>query len=115
MKLWDIFKANFGSIKAQRELEAAMAVNDQGKIRSLIGENIASILKAALTKRDLKILEIINTIEKEKLNQLLTAAFARGWTRSGKPNLSNAMDEVVREARNAIKAFKESGLEKDYS
>ena len=32
-------------------------------------------------------------------DEALSNAFQRGWTRDGTPNLSNAMDEVLREAQ----------------
>jgi len=106
MGLWGILKANLGSIKTQRKLEAAMAMEDHEKATRLIAESISNILKAGLTSKQLAALESIRADQGDLLNQCLTAAFQRGWTRSGVPNLSNAMDEVLREAQRLITEFR---------
>ncbi len=103
MGLFSIIKANFTSIKKQRQLEAAMQSGDNKKANNLIAESISTVLRAGLTKNQLTTLETIKNEHGELLNQLLSQAFQRGWTRSGAPNLSNAMDEVLRAAQEAIK------------
>ncbi len=79
---------------------------DNEKLKTLIAESISEILRAGLTKNQLSTLEIIKNEHRELLNQLLSQAFQRGWTRSGSPNLSNAMDEVLRAAQEAIKEYR---------
>lgn len=106
MGLFSIIKANLTSIKKQQQIEAAMKSGDNEKLKTLIAENISGILRAGLTKNQLLTLETIKNDHGELLNQLLSQAFQRGWTRSGAPNLSNAMDEVLRAAQEAIKEYR---------
>ena len=104
MGFFGILRMNFRSIKTQRELEDAIAKNDEEKMRLLIAESISGILKAGLTSRQLRDLENIKDTHGEQMQEILVGAFQHGWTRSGVPNLSNAMDEVLREAQALIKA-----------
>lgn len=106
MKLFGIIKANLISIKKQRQLEAAMQSRDEEKARILTAQSISEILQVGLTKNQLSTLETIKNEHRELLNQLLSQAFQRGWTRSGAPNLSNAMDEVLKAAQDAIKEYR---------
>ena len=106
MGLFSIIKANLISTKKQRQIEAAMQSGDNEKVKNLIAESISEILRAGLTKNQLTTLETIKNEHGELLNQLLSQAFQRGWTRSGAPNLSNAMDEVLRAAQEAIKEYR---------
>lgn len=106
MGLFGILKANLGSIKKQREIEAAMLLEDDEKTKRLIAKSISEILRAGLTKKQLAVLETIKEDHGELLNQLLSQAFQRGWTRDKEPNLSNAMDEVLRAAQDAIKEYR---------
>lgn len=108
MGLFSLFKANITAIKKQRHIEAAMKSGDNEKLKTLIAESISEILRAGLTKNQLSILETIKTEHGELLNQLLSQAFQRGWTRSGVPNLSNAMDEVLKAAQEAIKEYRDT-------
>lgn len=110
MGLFSILKANLGSIKKQREIEAAMQSGDNESVTRLIGESISEILKAGLTKNQLADLEKIKDEHGETLNKLLSQAFQRGWTRSDEPNLSNAMDEVLRAAQDAVKEYRNALL-----
>ena len=110
MKLWGLFKANLRSIKTQQELETAMAMGDQEKTKQLIVESMSSILKSGLTKKQLNTLEQIKIGWPEETNKLLADAFQRGWIRSGTPNLSNAMDEVLRQAQELISEHRKAGL-----
>lgn len=103
MGLFGIIKANFTSIKRQRHIEAAMKSGDNEKLKTLIAESISAILREGLTKNQLTTLETIRNGHGEFLNELLSQSFKYGWTRSGTPNLSNAMDEVLRAAQDAIK------------
>ena len=103
MGLLRLFKTNFTSIKKQRQLEAAMQSGDDEKVTNLIAESISTILRAGLTKNQLTTLETIKNEQGELLNQTLSKAFQGGWTRSGVPNLSNAMDEALMAAQKAIK------------
>ena len=105
MGLFRILKENLGSIKKQREIESSMLLGDNGKTTRLIGESISEILRAGLTKKQLATLEIIQKEHGETLNKLLSDAFQLGWARSGDPNLSNAIDEVLKAAQYAIKEY----------
>ncbi|UCE53444.1 MAG: hypothetical protein JSV31_30085 [Desulfobacterales bacterium] len=106
MGFFRLLKANLGSIKKQREIESAMLLDDNKKATELISESISEILKAGLTKNQLSILESIKEEHGELLNKLLSDAFQLGWKRSGEPNLSNAMDEVLRAAQEAVREYK---------
>ena len=106
MGLLSLIKANFTSTKKQREIEAAMKSGDNAKIKILIAESISEILRAGLTKNQLSLLDTIRSQHGELLNPLLSQAFQRGWARSGAPNLSNAMDEVLKAAQEIIKEYR---------
>ncbi|MDH3839085.1 MAG: hypothetical protein OET57_20255, partial [Desulfobacteraceae bacterium] len=69
-------------------------------------ESISDILKAGLTKKQLSILQSIKEEHGKLLNKLLSDAFQRGWKRNDEPNLSNAMDEVLRAAQEAVREYK---------
>ena len=106
MGLFNIIKTNLTSIKKQRQIEAAMKSGENEKLKTLIAESISEILRAGLTKNQLLTLETIKNEHRELLNQLLSQAFQRGWTRSGTPNLSNAMDEVLKATQEVIKEYR---------
>jgi hypothetical protein len=106
MGFFSLIKANITSIKKQRHIETAMESGDNEKLKTLIAESISEILHAGLTKNQLSTLETIKNEHGELLNQLLSQAFQSGWTRSGAPNLSNAMDEVLKAAQEAIKEYR---------
>ncbi len=106
MGLFSIIKANLTAIKKQRQIESAMQSGDNEKTKNLIAESISAILRAGLTKNQLSTLETIKNDHGELLNELLSQAFQRGWTRSSEPNLSNAMDEVLKAAQEAIREYK---------
>lgn len=104
MGLFDLFKVNIGSIKIQRQIKEAISAGDKATAKRLIRESIEKILSAGLPPRRLNLLEDILE-KKEDLTVRLFQAFDRGWIRSGVQNLSNAMDEVLQEARNIIQEF----------
>jgi len=112
MGWWKILKTNLGAIRTQRDFEVALEDEDTEKSKRLIAESISKILKAGLTKKKLDIIEDIRSTNGEQLNKLISAAFQRGWIRSGEPNLSNAMDEVLLEAQNLIREYRSHGLDK---
>ena len=99
MGILNLLKANLKSIPLQKELETAIDNEDDKTIKIIITECISTILKAGLTKEQIKLLEMIDRDHKKDLNKLLSSAFQRGWVRNGSPNLSNAMDEVLLEAQ----------------
>lgn len=103
MGLFGIIKQNLTSIKKQQQIKAAMQSGDNEKAQKHIADSISEILRSGLTKSQLTTLETIKDEHGELLNQLLSQAFKRGWTRSGEPNLSNAIDEVLKTAQEAIK------------
>jgi len=103
MGFWSLMKANFRSIRVQRKIEEAMAAEDMAMVTELISQSVATILRAGLTRQQLQILEAFKDTHREELNELFTRAFQRGWMRNGVPNLSNAMDEVLRAAQDIIK------------
>jgi len=104
----ELLKVNFSSISTQRKLEAAIANEDHETIKELISQSIHKILKAGLTKHQLKLLEVIDNEYKGDLNKLLSTAFQRGWVRDGSLNLSNAMDETLLEAQVIIKEYQDT-------
>jgi hypothetical protein len=105
MGFFKLLKTNLGTIKRQREIERAMSLSDKIKAKRLIGESINEILTAGLTTKQLSTFKKINRENGNLLNKLLSEAFQRGWERSSKPNLSNALDEVLRVAQEAVKEY----------
>ena len=104
MSLFGLLKAKLLSKKKQKQIESAMQAEDSERAKVLISETINEMLRAALTKNQLSILKAIKSGHNESLTQELLQAFHRGWINSGNPNLSNAMDEVLKSAQEAIKA-----------
>ncbi len=90
-----LIKANFGSIRVQRKIEAAMAAEDFDTVTDLMSQSIITILKAGLTPRQKRNLDTLKENQREEMQELMTNAYRRGWMRDGVPNLSNAMDEVL--------------------
>jgi hypothetical protein len=94
MGWWGLFKANFGSILTQRKLEEALAEGDNDSAQELITQSIVKILKAGLTPNERRNLDELKQLHRQEMQDIMESAFQRGWMRDGKPNLSNAMDEV---------------------
>lgn len=92
---WSILRANLGSIRTQRELEAALEAGDSTTVERLISESIVKILKAGLSHHERRNLDQLKETHRNEIEALITDAFDRGWLRDGRPNLSNAMDEVL--------------------
>src|SRR6266403_1141553 len=90
-----ILKANLGSILTQRKLEAALNKGDHGTAQNLITQSIIKILKAGLTPDERRNLDELKQLHRQEMQDIMESAFQRGWIRDGKPNLSNAMDEVL--------------------
>jgi hypothetical protein len=106
MGILAIIKANIGSISQQKEIEKALLLGNHESAKVLIAESISKILKAGLTKNQLSILEQIKADHKDLVSLLLVKAFDEGWSRDGKPNLSNAMDSALRAAQEIVKEYK---------
>ena len=111
MGFWGLIKINFLSIFKQQKILDAIKNNDSAEYTQLIAESIRDILKAGLIPNQLNILEEISNSYREETKALLGAAFQRGWMRDGQPNLSNAMDEVQKQAIELINLYKEAGLD----
>lgn len=109
MGKWGLLKANFGSILVQRKIEAAMANGDDDAVSDLISQSIVTILKAGLTPRQKRNLDLLKETHKEEVQTLMTDAFQRGWVRDGTPNLSNAMDEVLLAVAERIRRGRATG------
>ena len=95
MGKWGLLRANFGSILVQRKIEVALADGDEDRVSELMSQSIVTILKAGLTPRQKRNLDVLKENHREEMQALMTDAFQRGWIRAGTPNLSNAMDEVL--------------------
>lgn len=106
MGILAVIKANLGSISQQKEIEKALLLGNHESAKVLIAESISKILKAGLTKNQLSILEQIKADHKDLVSLLLVKAFDEGWSRDGKPNLSNAMDSALRAAQEIVKEYK---------
>lgn len=106
---WGLIRANFGSIRMQPKLEAAMAAGDAHRVSDLISQSIITILKAGLTARQKRNLDVLKANHREEMQQLMTDAFQRGWVRDGTSNLSNAMDEVLLAVAERIRAGRAAG------
>jgi hypothetical protein len=95
MGKWGLLKANLSSVLVQRKIEAALASGDDERVSDLISQSIVTILKAGLTPRQKRNLDVLKENHREGMEALIMDAFQRGWSRDGTPNLSNAMDEVL--------------------
>ena len=111
MRFWRLIKLNLLSIPKQQKILDAIKNNDSPESTKLIAESIRDILQAGLMPNQLNILEEISNSYREETKSLLGVAFQRGWMRDGQPNLSNAMDEVQKEAIELINLYKEYGLD----
>jgi hypothetical protein len=109
MGQWGILKANLGSIFTQRKLETALAEGDDDTVRRLITESIVKILKVGLTPNERRNLDELKQLHRQEMRDIMESAFQRGWMRDGKPNLSNAMDEVLIEVAERIRQGREEG------
>lgn len=109
MGTWGLFKANFGFIFIQRKLQAALAEGDDETVTDLISQSIVTILKAGLTPRQKRNLDVLKENHREEMQALMTEAFQRGWVRDGSPNLSNAMDEVLLAVAERIREGRATG------
>lgn len=102
-----ILKANLGSILTQRKLESALAEGDHDTAQELITQSIVKILKAGLTPNERRNLDELKQLHRQEMQDIIESAFQRGWMRDGKPNLSNAMDEVLIEVAERIRQARE--------
>ncbi len=98
--------ATIVSFEKQRQIEAAILLEDHDRMKRLIGDSVGEILTAGLTQTEMAALEALREEHGELLRQLISEAFGRGWVRSGEPNLSNAMEEVLVAAQHAIKGYR---------
>ena len=71
-----------------------------------IGDSVGEILSAGLTQMEMDTFEALREEHGDLLRKLISEAFGRGWIRSGEPNLSNAMEEVLVAAQYAIKGYR---------
>lgn len=109
MGSWGLIKANFGSVRAQLKIEAAMDAGDSDAVTDLIDQSIVTILRAGLTPRQRRNLDQLKENHRPEIQELLTDAFQRGWVRDGVPNLSNAMNEVLLAASERIREARSNG------
>ncbi len=100
--------ATIVSFEKQRQIDAAILLADYDRMKRLIGDSVGEILTAGLTQTEMAALEALREEQGELLRQLISEAFGRGWVRSGEPNLSNAMEEVLVAAQHAIKGYRNS-------
>src|SRR5438094_5752718 len=106
---WGLLKANLGSILIQRKLETALAKGDNETAKELISQSIIKILKAGLTQHQRQNLDELKQLHRQEMHDIIESAFQRGWVRDSKPNLSNAMDEVLIEVAERIRQAREEG------
>lgn len=104
-----LIKANFGSIFAQRKLQAAIDVGDTNTASEIISRSIVTILKVGLTPRQRRDLDMLKANHRHEMEELLDDAFQRGWVREGTPSLSNAMDEVLLAVQDRIREARMDG------
>jgi hypothetical protein len=109
MGQWGLLKANLGSIFTQRKLESALAEGHRHTAYLIITESIAKIVKAGLTPNEQRNLNELKRLHPQEMEDLMESAFHRGWMRDGKPNLSNAMDQVLIEVTERIKQARKEG------
>jgi len=109
MGQWGILKVNLGSIFTQSKLEAALAEGHRHTAELIKLQSIEKILKAGLTRNEQRNLNELMGLHLQEMEDLMETAFYRGWMRDGKPNLSNAMDQVLIEVRERIKQAREEG------
>lgn len=89
--------------------QAALAKGGHDTAQQLITQSIVEILKAGLTPNERRNLDELKQLHKQEIQDIMESAFQRGWMRDGKPNLSNAMDEVLLEVAERIKQAREEG------
>ena len=106
MAVLGLSRATIVSVEKQRQIEAAMLLEDHERMKRLIGDSVGEILAAGLTQTEMNAFAALREEHGELLRQLISEAFGRGWVRSGEPNLSNAMEEVLVAARHAIKGYR---------
>ncbi len=106
MGVLGLSRATIVSFEKQRQIEAAMLLEDHERMKRLIGDSVGEILAAGLTQTERAVLKALREEHGELLRQLISEAFGRGWVRSGEPNLSNAMEEVLVAAQHAIKGYR---------
>ena len=90
----------------QRQIEIAILLEDHESMKRLIGASVGEILTTGLTQTERATLETIREAHGDLVRQLISEAFGRGWVRSGEPNLSSAMHEVLLAAQHVIKGFR---------
>ncbi len=99
-------RATIVSIEKQRRIEAAIVLEDHDRMKRLIGDSVGEILAAGLTQTEMATLELIRDEHGELLQRLISEAFGRGWVKSGEPNLSNAMEEVLIVAQHVVRGYR---------
>jgi hypothetical protein len=109
MGQWGLLKANLGSIFTQRKLEVALAEGHRYTAELIKTQSIEKILKAGLTRNERRNLDELERLHPHEMEDMMESAFQRGWVRDGKPNLSNAMDQVLLEVAERIKQAREEG------
>ncbi len=97
--------SHVSSSERQREIELAIRLEDHESMKRLIGDSVGEILAAGLTQTEMATLAILKDEHGDVLRQLISEAFGRGWVRSGTPNLSHAMHEVLVAAQHAVRGF----------
>lgn len=109
MGQWGILKANLGSILTQRKLETALANGNRKTAEELTSQSIVKILNVGLTPNERRNLDELKQLHRQEMEDIMGSAFQRGWLRDGRPNLSNAMDEVLIEVAERIRQAREEG------
>ena len=87
----------------------ALAEGHRYTAQLIITKSIVKILKAGLTPNERRNLDELKQLHRQEMQDIMESAFQRGWMRDGKPNLSNAMDEVLIEVAERIKQAREEG------
>jgi hypothetical protein len=89
--------------------EAALAAEDYDTAEQITVQSIDEILKAGLTPNEQRNLDELKQLHPQEIQDIMQSAFQRGYFRNGKPNLSNAMDEVLIELAERVKQAREEG------
>jgi hypothetical protein len=86
-----------------------MDEGDTETVSKLISQSIVTILKAGLTSHQRQNLAYLKENHRVEIEELISSAFHRRWLRDGQPNLSNAMDEVLKAVQFRIREARDIG------
>jgi hypothetical protein len=100
-RMFGLMKKEFWALRVQSKFQNAVRTGDHETTGEIMVKAISRSLKSGLSRTELKWLERATNSDRETVHSRLAAAFQLGSNRdkSFQLSLSNAMDEVMREAQ----------------